>query len=96
MTDILKLPDLRSKIPYAGHEQTVKIWREIAQDAAANGAVDAEIARLWATREHDTASIAKALTRPESFIANRLAAIRDAEHGPSYADPPFACPPSEV
>lgn len=41
-------------------------------------ALDQRIVSMWGQREFNTADIARALNKPESYVANRMAALRDA------------------
>ncbi|UGA46646.1 hypothetical protein HU230_0011640 [Bradyrhizobium quebecense] len=41
-------------------------------------ALDDRILSMWAQKQFDTAHIARSVDKPESYVANRLAALRDA------------------
>jgi hypothetical protein len=60
-------PETRKLVPYAGKDHTEDRLDDI----------DERILRFWRYGD-DTMQIARRLTRSESFVANRLAAIRDA------------------
>lgn len=92
-------PEPAVKISYAGQETVAsrraerKSMAKAMSDADDRALLDEAIASLWAARpRHDTAWMARQLRVKESLVANRLAALRDAEHGPSFTDRPFGCP----